>query len=153
MAGTNPIINQTYAGLSYFPIVLRGDNPVIQSWQLAPLPDPETQVYQNGTLLAVSSTPGELVIYDSTITDPHQTFAGIFFDNLSSPGAIASGFVDVAINDRPTTQWLYSTLIGANSGTTDVDALIAAGLLYSWEDQENNVSTTLVKIIRLGATS
>lgn len=144
-----PIINQNFAGVDFNANIIYGDAPVTQQYLLDALPDPETQVYQPGTLLAEGSDGAHMVIYDST--DIAQLFKGVFFDELYNPDMVAQElFVNVAINDRPSTLWRYDSLIGANGGTTDIDALITAGYANVVNRPEGNQIIKLVQFKGMG---
>lgn len=147
-----PIINNNYAGTSFNPAWGYGDVPVTSPYTFDALPNPNTQEYITGTLLAQGSTPANMVIYDSTAI-PAQKFKAVFFDELA-PNPIPDGIsANCAINGRPSTLFLYSILIGANGGHTDIDALITAGHANVVYRYANNVEIKCVQFKGLGVGS
>lgn len=148
-----PIINNNFAGVSFSPAWGNGDVPVTAPYTFDALPNPMTQQYITGTLLAEGSTPDKMVIYDSTVVSPAQKFKAVFFDELA-PNPIPTGIsANCAIQGRPTTLFLYSILIGANLGHVDIDALIAAGYANVVYQYRNNVQIKYVQFKGLGVGS
>ncbi len=146
-----PIVDQNYAGLQFSPTWGYGDVPVTMQFQLNDLPDPETMVYQVGTLLGQGSNGAHLVIYDKDDQATHP-FKGIFFDELAAEtvDGVQPGFVNCAINMRPSTLFLYSILNGANGGTVDIDYLVTNGYASIVYQYENGVQIKLVEFRGMG---
>lgn len=144
-----PKDDPNFASLTFAPALIYGDTPVLMQFQLDLLPVTADNTYGGGTLLAQGSDPAHLVIYDSTAT-PAQNFKGIFYDETATPEDIVEGFVDVAVNDRLSTMWLYDALVGANAGTVDIDALIAAGVANVIYQYENGKQIKLVQFKGMG---
>jgi hypothetical protein len=147
-----PIVNQDFASLAFSPTWGYGDVPVTMQFQLDNLPIPSTQTYAIGTLLGQSAaTPGNLCIYDYTLQDT-QPFKAVFFDE-TAPVEVAGvqfGFINCAINDRPSTLWLYSIINGANSGTADIDNLVTLGWASIVYQYENGNAIKLVQFKGMG---
>jgi hypothetical protein len=123
----NPAVNPNYASLTFPPAWGKGEAPVLTLGQLDPLPSPSTQFYGRGTLLTLNPATGNYRIYDHTAASgPLLFLQGILWgattDNYANTG---TGFnYLIAIAERPSTEWLYTGLNGANAGTADVDYLL-----------------------------
>lgn len=123
-----PNYNYTFSTVTYNNNIVIGEQPKTMQGTVD-VSNFTAADYVMGTLLANTATAGHYTIYDSTVSSPaKQTFAGVFFDDTATTSQIETGFVNIAIKDGMMTMWAYDSLVGTESGTTDIDALIAGGL-------------------------
>lgn len=149
-----PSVNQNYASTSFGPTWGYGDVPVVMQSLIDDLPDADLpQTYQVGTLLAKGSDAAHFVIYDATNQSTHP-FKAVFFDEsavaVDQITGVQPGFVNCAINMRPSTLFLYSVLNGAQGGTTDIDYLVTNGYADIVNQYENGVLIKLVQFKGMG---
>ena len=122
-----PNYNYNFADVSYNNQIVIGEQPkTVQG--MMDVTNYLPTVYVMGLLLAPSATPGVYIPYDSTVTSPaKQVMVAVFFDDTVTSEQLLGGFCNIAVKDGMMTMWAYTSLVGKNGGTTDIDALIAAG--------------------------
>lgn len=145
----SPSINNAYASQSFSGNLFYGAAPIFKTTQIdveAPLTAAD---YVNGALLAYYATdPSKFVLYDSTDTD--QIFIGVMFDEMANASTIENGWVQYAVAESSSTMWYKSALVGVNSGSTDIDALIADGKAVVIPNYEAGEYIPLVKFQAIG---
>jgi hypothetical protein len=152
-----PVIDNNYANVD-FGIVnsIKGSPPsVVNSCRINLLKQPDTTKYNVLTLMAKAvdyATTGNVQIFDNAIAAT-RPFAGVFFDEaFSASGFISTitanvtdGFFQIAQGSAPDTLFHYTSLVGFNAGTADIDALITAGIASKVIIVEGNVAVAWVK--------
>jgi hypothetical protein len=144
-----PANNFNFASQTFTDGGIVGVPPLTKSYKVSAIPDgSSTTTYDNFVLMMYDSsdTTGlTVVIYDSTAEE--ATFAGYCYSNdadwatISTDGGLA---VPIAFSNPAGTLVPYASLVGYNSGTTDIDALITAGKaikIVNW----NGTATTMVQ--------
>jgi len=150
-----PIINNNYAAINFgIANSIKGTPPIVQSCQIDLTKQTNVALYVVGTLMAKTAnydTTGRVQMFDST-AESTNPFAGVFFDEVASSsgfvpitGNITSGFFEIAQSSQVDTLFFYSALTGFNSGTTDIDYLIANGYASKVAILEGSVPTIWVK--------
>jgi hypothetical protein len=152
-----PVINNNYANITFgIANSIRGSKPsVIESCRINLLKQPDITKYNVLTLMAKTSdydTTGNVQIFDQSIASS-RPFAGVFFDEAFSESSFVStitanvtdGFFQIAQGSAPDTLFNYASLTGFNSGTTDIDALITAGIASKVIIVEGSVAVAWVK--------
>jgi hypothetical protein len=139
-------VNQNYASQDFGPTWGNGDYPVVNQYFVDNAPTGTT--YQIGALMGFDTTTGNAVLWDATVTT--VKFLGVFMDEMAygMDGQVQPGAVNIATADRPSTEWRYDILYGAQGSTTDIDALITAGQATLVPKYDNGVLTNFVKFVR-----
>jgi hypothetical protein len=145
----NPINNQNYANQSWTTNPIKGTPPQTQGMRYQSTNNwPNNFTASPGQLLAKGSTPNTVRMYDSTISGIE--LCGIYWDNTVSLYDIQTYNAEfqVALFPQSDTTFEYTSLIGVNSGTTDIDYIINTAKLAGKIAIFPNNNTTPVYYVR-----